>query len=70
MGDELQKALGRNLRRYRNELGISQEKFAEQLGFHRNFVGELERGERNPSLQSVEAYAALLGVEPRSLLEP
>lgn len=68
MSDDLRQALGRNLRRHRQQLGLSQEQFAEFLGFHRNFVGELERGKRNPTLRSVEAYAAMLEVEPLDLL--
>lgn len=68
MTDDLRRALGRNLRRHRNELGLTQEKFAERLGFHRTFIGELELGKRNPSLRAVETYAAMLGVDPRELL--
>lgn len=68
MSENLRQALGRNLRRHRQERGLSQEKFAEFLGFHRNYVGDLERGKRNPTLRTVEAYAALLDVDPRDLL--
>lgn len=68
MKDELQAALGRNLRRHRRERGLSQEKFAEVLGFHRTHAGALERGEENPSLRSVEKLAAALEVDPRDLL--
>lgn len=47
---------------------MSQEAFAEQLGFHRTYMGGLERGERNLSLRSVERIAARIGVEPVALL--
>jgi transcriptional regulator with XRE-family HTH domain len=65
---ELQQRLGRNLRRLRTERRLSQEEFAEQLRIHRTYVGGLERGERNPSLQVVERLAAQLRVDPLELL--
>jgi transcriptional regulator with XRE-family HTH domain len=65
---DLQRALGRNLRKHREALGISQEDFAHQLGFHRTYLGAIERGERNLSLKSVERLADQLGVTPLSLL--
>lgn len=68
MHTDLQKALGRNLRRRREELGLSQEKFAEVLGCHRTYAGALERGEKNLSLRSLERLAAVLEVDPRELL--
>ena len=68
MNGELQEALGRNLRKHREQLGLSQEKFAEHLGFHRTYAGALERGERNISLKSLETLGTLLKVDPRDLL--
>jgi len=68
MNGELQQALGRNLRKHREQLGLSQEKFAEHLGFHRTYAGALERGERNISLKSLETLGTLLKVDPRDLL--
>lgn len=68
MSGDLQKALGRNLRKRREELGLSQEKFAELLGYHRTYAGALERGERNVSLKSLESLGALLDIDPRELL--
>jgi transcriptional regulator with XRE-family HTH domain len=65
---DLARAVGKNLRRYRIERGLSQEQFAEVLGFHRTYVGGLERGERNLSLRSVEELAAAVGVDPLSLM--
>ena len=70
MEGALQRHLGENLRAIRHERGLSQEKLAEQLGFHRTYYSALERGERNPSLRSVERLAGLLAVEPLSLLQP
>jgi transcriptional regulator with XRE-family HTH domain len=66
---DLQRRLGRNLRSYRRDRGLSQEAFAEVLGVHRTYMGGVERGERNLTLRSVERIAAQLGVDPVELLE-
>jgi transcriptional regulator with XRE-family HTH domain len=68
MEGDLQRTLGRNLRVYREARGWSQEKFAEEICFHRTYVGGLERGERNLTLKNVEKIAAKLEVEALALL--
>ncbi|WP_299056457.1 helix-turn-helix transcriptional regulator [uncultured Nocardioides sp.] len=65
---ELQRVLGRNVRRVRVERGLSQEALALSLGYHRTYIGGVERGERNLSLRSVERIASQMGVEPLALL--
>ena len=65
---DLQKTVGRNLRAYRLERGLSQEAFADQLGVHRTYMGGVERGERNLTLKSLEKMAEQIGVEARELL--
>ncbi len=65
---ELQKILGRNLKRIRLGRGWSQEVCADMLHVHRTYMGGVERGERNLTLRSVEKLANALGVEPLSLL--
>jgi transcriptional regulator with XRE-family HTH domain len=64
----LQQALGRNLRAERTRRGLSQEAMAEQLHVHRTYIGGLERGERNVTLQTVERFSASLGMHPLDLL--
>ncbi|MGR6978383.1 helix-turn-helix domain-containing protein [Mycobacteroides abscessus] len=68
MEGELQKVVGRNLRRYRHERGYSQEAFADHIGVHRTYMGGLERGERNLTLKALERIADLISVNPLELL--
>lgn len=70
MEGDLQRILGRNLRAYRKARGLSQESFAEVLGVHRTYMGGIERGERNLTLQSLERIAEQIDMEPLSLLQP
>lgn len=68
MEGQLQVAVGVNLRRVRREMGLSQERFGETVGWHRTLVGAVERGERNLTLRSVERISDQLGVHPLDLL--
>ena len=68
MEGDLQRTVGRNLRTFREGRELSQEAFADVLGFHRTYVGGLERGERNLTLKSLERIATRIGIEPRVLL--
>ncbi|MHB8510856.1 MAG: helix-turn-helix domain-containing protein [Actinomycetota bacterium] len=67
---KLQKSVGENLRAYRLKRGVSQEDFANVLGVHRTYMGSVERGERNLTLQTVERIAAKLRIDPLDLLRP
>ncbi|MUL76448.1 helix-turn-helix domain-containing protein [Mycolicibacterium sp. CBMA 226] len=68
MEGELQRIVGRNLRRYRVEHGYSQEAFADHMGVHRTYFGAVERGERNLTLRTLEKIGEFIGVDPRELL--
>ena len=70
MNGELARRLGRHMRSYRDARGLSQEAFADELGYHRTYIGGLERGERNLSLKAVERLAEQLGMDPLELLSP
>jgi transcriptional regulator with XRE-family HTH domain len=70
MEGDLQRAVGRNLRAYREVEGLSQEAFADALGVHRTYMGGIERGERNLTLKSLERIAARIDVDPLALLQP
>ncbi|MEA3011243.1 MAG: hypothetical protein QOJ91_2935 [Sphingomonadales bacterium] len=62
--------IGANVRRLRKPTGMSQEELAYVCGYHRTYVGMIERAERNISIATLEALAGALGVEARSLLDP
>jgi transcriptional regulator with XRE-family HTH domain len=58
---------GSALRKLRDERGYSQEELAERAGLHRNYVGGVERGERNVALENIVKLAKALSVSPRDL---
>jgi transcriptional regulator with XRE-family HTH domain len=58
-----------NLRTERKRLGLSQEELADIAGLHRTYVGSIERGERNVSIDNMEALANGLKVNLQSLLD-
>ncbi|AHF89096.1 transcriptional regulator [Opitutaceae bacterium TAV5] len=55
--EEMLLKFGRGVRRLREELGLSQEDFAELVDVHRTYVGMIERGEKSPTLGTVAAWA-------------
>jgi two-component system response regulator len=61
--------LGNAIRRKRSLLGLSQEELAGRAGLHRTYVSDVERGARNPSLESVEKLARALELSLPGLLE-
>jgi transcriptional regulator with XRE-family HTH domain len=62
------KKLGERIRRERVSLGITQEVLSEKAGISVSFLGQLERGERKPSLETVVNIANSLGVTVDFLL--
>ena len=64
----LRTRLGRAVRRLRSAAGYSQESFADACGLHRTYMGAVERGETNISLDNIERIARGLRVTPAQLL--
>lgn len=65
----LARILGLNIRRVRKERGLSQEALADEVGLAVTYVGQIERGQRNPTLDVIERFAKALGVKPLDLLQ-
>ena len=63
----LKKKLGLTIRRLRKEKGYSQEAFATECRVHRTYMGSVERGERNISLDNTERIAKALGLKVSEL---
>ncbi|MDT3280896.1 helix-turn-helix domain-containing protein [Shewanella scandinavica] len=60
--------LAKNVRSYRLKNGLSQEQLAEQCGFHRTYIGSIERGERNATLSTLEVLSETLHTSIAQLL--
>ena len=58
---------GTNLRKFRESIGVSQEKFADMCGLHRTYISDIERFQRSISLNNVQKIADALGVETYKL---
>ena len=68
MGSLCWKAFGRNLRAIRKSKGCSQERLAHEAGIDRSYVGKIERGEVNITLEKIYALAGLLECSPKDLI--
>ncbi len=54
---------GTNVRKYRVQLGLSQEKFAEKCGLHRTYISDIECFRRSISLDNIQKIADALEIE-------
>lgn len=66
---EIAKILGQRIRNYRTAKGLSQEKLAELSGCHHTYIGQLERGEKNATIESIEKISEALKVSLSTLFE-
>jgi transcriptional regulator with XRE-family HTH domain len=60
----LRAIVARNLRVLRKQKGLSQEELAHQAGINRNYVGQIEREEKSPTVDMIEKLATALDIEP------
>lgn len=58
-----------NVRFYRTKLKLSQEALAEKSNLHRTYISDIERGQRNVSLENIYNIAMALEIEPYMLLQ-
>lgn len=66
---EIAKAIGQRIRNYRTKAGFSQEKLAELSGCHPTYIGQLERGEKNATIESIDKITTALNVSMSTLFE-
>ena len=61
--------LGNRIRKIRREKGLSQEDLGFKSDLHRTYIGSIERGEQNISIDNIHKIAKALKVSPKDLLE-
>jgi ribosome-binding protein aMBF1 (putative translation factor) len=66
---EMSDAFAIALRRHRMAMGLSQELLAEKAGLHPTYIGLVERGLRNPSLNASKSLASALGLSLSKLID-
>ncbi|MCW2086204.1 UNVERIFIED_ORG: transcriptional regulator with XRE-family HTH domain [Bradyrhizobium japonicum] len=67
---DMRKLVGRNFAKLRKQKRFTQEKFAELSGFTQQYVSDLERGRRNPTVVTLFELASTLGVSHVELVLP
>lgn len=63
------KQFGKRVRELRKAQGLSQEAFADAAGLHRTYIGAIERGEQNVSLDNIHKLAKALRIKISSLFD-
>lgn len=66
---DIRRLVGANVRRYRTELGLSQEEIGVRMGVDRAHVGLIERGEQNATLLTIWSLCEALDVRPQALFD-
>ena len=66
---DIAKIIGQRIRNYRTAKGWSQEKLAELSGCHPTYIGQVERGEKNATIESIEKISKALNVSLSTLFE-
>lgn len=66
--EELKAVLGKRIRELRSKNGYSQESFADHCGLHRTYMGGIERGEHNLTIETVMTISTGLGITMSELL--
>ena len=67
---DMRKLVGRNVKRIRQDRGLTREELAERSGFSQQYISGLEQGRRNPTVVSLYELATALGVSHMELVRP
>lgn len=68
MSDSILINFGKRVKELRREKKLTQEQFSVLSGLHKNYIGMVERGERNPSLKNIEVIAKSLDISISELM--
>lgn len=63
-----QEKFGQNLKKARTNANLTQEELAERAGLHKNYYARVERGEENPSYETIEKIVKALKVKSSAVL--
>jgi transcriptional regulator with XRE-family HTH domain len=66
---DISKSVGKRLGHLRSARNLTQEKLALEAGLNRAYIGYIERGERNPSIETMAKIAKVLKVELHELFK-
>jgi len=66
---DINKIVGKNIRKYREKKGLTQEALAYEADLHRAYIGQIERGEKNIGVKNLEKIAKALHINIKNLLE-
>ncbi len=64
----LERLFGQVLQHLRHKRGLSQEELGFEADYHRTYISQLERGQKNPSLKAIFRLAKALGVKPSEMV--
>jgi transcriptional regulator with XRE-family HTH domain len=67
---DMRRLVGENVRRIREQKGLTQEQFAEISGFSQQYISGLEQGRRNPTIITLYELAVALGASHGDLIRP
>lgn len=67
---DMRRLVGTNVRRLRLARELTQERFSELSGLSQQYISDLERGRRNPTVVTLYEIAVALDVQPVDLLSP
>lgn len=65
----LNELVGLKIREIRNSMNLSQEDFAEKVGLHRTYIGQVERAEKNITLKNIHKICYALKIDPKELFD-
>ena len=64
----LERLFGQVLQQLRHKRGLSQEELGFESNYHRTYISQLERGQKNPSLKAIFRLARVLGIRPSEMI--